>query len=308
MESNFDTYLSRVANVQDTSALSPPDMIGILLPSKRDLFITIPTVSIGLLESYELRKCHLFHLVAEKNSILGKVQDAFRNFDYQIELSLGLEKCLLNPELSQSLKTELTAIEEQKFLHLPSHFSNMVFTSDAMRQQLEGFEWITTSEGPSRSAIFLAIQEIDAGFKASLGSIESLEHRQLNRYQETLHKNPMLGKLSYSMLNATNWLNVITQQLENHDTAIICGQGRDTTKFRYLRNVFNEYYIGRIQPYLAQVDSMFLDLEPYLAFTDSTHPNYQYPIKPLHQAFRSETLAHVQYWQRLFKRCGVSPS
>ncbi|QSA19926.1 DUF3080 family protein, partial [Vibrio furnissii] len=31
----------------------------------------------------ELRKCALFSLIAERNSVLGKVQDEFRRFDYE---------------------------------------------------------------------------------------------------------------------------------------------------------------------------------------------------------------------------------
>ncbi len=308
MDASLDTYLSRIANVQDRPALTMPDNVNVFLPTKRELHITIPSISIGLLDSYELRKCGLFNLVAEKNSVLGKVQDQFRNFDYQVQVSYGIERCLTSPNISSALKTQLASIQQQKLKQLPAHFTNLVFSSDAMRQQLEATEWLSVEQGRGSTPVIQAFNHIDSGFSGS----ETLDYTStlnaLTPYQEVLEKNAVLGPLSYSMLNAANKLNVITQQLKGHDETIICGQGRNTTKFRYLRNVFNEFFIGEIQPYLAKVDSIYNELNPLIDFVDTSHENYQYPIKQYHQDFRAATKEHIEYWQNLFKRCGASPT
>lgn len=89
IDDKFDTYLTRIANVQDSQSFQFEPNINIIVPDKRELAITIPNTKIGLLDSYELRKCDLFNLIAEKNSVLGKVQDQFRNFDYQIQVIDG---------------------------------------------------------------------------------------------------------------------------------------------------------------------------------------------------------------------------
>ncbi|MCG9678890.1 DUF3080 domain-containing protein [Vibrio sp. Isolate24] len=308
IEVSLDTYLERIANIQNRDAPSMPANINILLPEKRELLITIPSISIGLLDSYELRKCGLFNLVAEKNSVLGKVQDQFRNFDYQIKLSYGIERCLMSTDISQALKAQLTPIKQQKLDQLPEHFANLAFTSEAMRHQLEATEWLSIEHGRSSTQIMQAINHIDWGHAASKALSDGDTLNALTPYQEALEKHPVLGPLSYSMLNASNKLNIVTQQLKNHDGTILCSRGRNTTKFRYLRNVFNQFYIGEIQPYLAKIDSMYNELNPMIDFVESGHPNYQYPIRQYHQTFRRATKEHVQYWQGLFKRCGAPPT
>ncbi|EOX4278642.1 DUF3080 family protein, partial [Vibrio cholerae] len=91
IDADFDRYLSRIANVQQREALSPPAMVAQSLPEKRELLIAIAPVTISLLDSYELRQCGVFELIAERNSILGKVQDEFREWDYQIALLNGIQ-------------------------------------------------------------------------------------------------------------------------------------------------------------------------------------------------------------------------
>lgn len=98
IDADFDRYLSRIANVQQRDALSPPAMAAQSLPEKRKLLIAIDPVTISLLDSYELRQCGLFELIAERNSILGKVQDEFREWDYQVALLNGIQGCLTSPQ------------------------------------------------------------------------------------------------------------------------------------------------------------------------------------------------------------------
>nr|WP_256384204.1 DUF3080 family protein [Photobacterium toruni] len=44
----------------------------------------IADITIGLLNAYELRQCGLFQLIAERNSVLGKVQDKTRRLRYEL--------------------------------------------------------------------------------------------------------------------------------------------------------------------------------------------------------------------------------
>ncbi|MGB1280070.1 MAG: DUF3080 family protein, partial [Vibrio cyclitrophicus] len=124
--------------------------------------------------------------------------------------------------------------------------------------------------------------------------------------QEVLEKSSTLGDLYYSLARASVELDTITKQLTTFDDSIICGKQRDTTKFRYLNNVFEQQYIGKVQPYMAQLDGYYQQLAPQLGMFDAQPElhNYYFPIQDAHQAFRSSTRRHVDYWQQLFKRCG----
>ncbi|HAS6511367.1 TPA: DUF3080 family protein, partial [Vibrio parahaemolyticus] len=82
----FEKYHQRLANVLDVPPRELNEVSAITIPDKRALYQELPRLSLGLLESYQLRQCGLFNLIAEKNSQLGKVQDPFHDLDYQTTL------------------------------------------------------------------------------------------------------------------------------------------------------------------------------------------------------------------------------
>ncbi len=308
IDDKFDTYLTRIANVQDSQSFQFEPNINIIVPDKRDLAITIPNTTIGLLDSYELRKCGLFNLIAEKNSVLGKVQDQFRNFDYQIQVIDGIEECLVHPSISVGLKEQLAALLATKRAQIGAHFTNLVFTSEAMRAQLIGYEWLEANRATPSPQLVQALEHIDAAYQDADDKVSAKSLNLVTPFQEVIEKERFLGILSFSMLNASLKLRTVTKQLEAFDKQIICGQSRDTTKFQYLKNVFQNYYIDGLQPYLAKLDSSFMQLEPTLGFLVPNGSGYHYPIHQHHSEFRQAILQHVDYWKSLFKRCGANPA
>ncbi|RXJ71671.1 hypothetical protein CS022_20225 [Veronia nyctiphanis] len=80
----FETYQQRLANVVDADTSPLPESDKVQLPRKRELIQPIEDVTFGLLDAYDLRKCGLFQLIAERNSVLGKIQDPFRQLDYEV--------------------------------------------------------------------------------------------------------------------------------------------------------------------------------------------------------------------------------
>ncbi|TKF01682.1 DUF3080 domain-containing protein [Vibrio kanaloae] len=270
----FDDYQTKIARVQDAEELKE-DWEFESLPRKRELLLDVPTLSIGLIDSYQLRQCGLFNLIAERNSVLGKVADQFRNYDYQVALLAGVGKCISSNELDPEIVELLREIEQQKLAQFPLHQWNLIYASDAL-------------------------QHINQVLNIPLVSGKTTE------VQEVLEKSSTLGDLYYSLAHASVELNTITKQLTTFDANIICGKQRDTTKFRYLNNVFDQQYIGKVQPYMAQLDSYYQQLAPQLGMFDAQPDlhSYYFPIQDAHQAFRASTRRHVDYWQQLFKRCG----
>lgn len=321
IENQFETYLERVANVQQQSALPAVIAEPFPLPAKRDLILPIESVTIGLLDSYELRKCRLFNLIAEKNSSLGKVQDQFREFDFQHALIQGLEQCLgeanssnqrndNTPLLSPQLTDQLSDILHIKRKQQPLYTANLLFTSDTMRTQLNATRWVDAQSSQIDPQVLAGLNVINSAYLQSQSAVitDSEDNRQsvalITPYQEALEKSPAVGGLLYSMYNATRWLETMTQQLTQHDAEILCQPNRDRTNFNYLNNVFRQFFINEIQAYLALLDAQYYQLAPFLPMFRQAHPNFQYPLETAHAAFRLATLEHVQYWQGLFKRCG----
>lgn len=295
----FDDYQTKIANVQDADEIQQ-DWELESLPRKRKLFIEVPSLSIGLIDSYQLRQCGLFNLIAEKNSVLGKVADEFRNYDYQVALLEGVGHCLSNNELEPEIVELLREIEQQKLAQFPLHQWNLIYASEAMQSQMRGSQWLRADIGDQVRQTSDALEHINQALNTPLVSGKTTE------VQEGLEKSSTLGDLYYSLSSASAELDTITQQLTTFDANIICGKQRDTTKFRYLNNVFEQQYIDKVQPYMAQLDGYYQHLAPQLAMFDAQPElhSYYFPIKDAHQAFRSSTRRHVDYWQQLFKRCG----
>ena len=295
----FDDYQTKIANVQDADEIQE-DWELESLPRKRELFIEVPSLSIGLIDSYQLRQCGLFNLIAERNSVLGKVADEFRNYDYQVALLKGVGQCLSNNELEPEIVELLREVEQQKLAQFPLHQWNLIYASEAMQSHMRGSQWLRADIGEQVRQTGDALEHINQALDTPLVSGKT------TAVQERLEKSSTLGDLYYSLSRASAELDTITQQLTTFDTNIICGKQRDTTKFRYLNNVFEQQYIDKVQPYMAQLDGYYQQLAPQLAMFDA-HPelhSYYFPIKDAHQAFRSSTRRHVDYWQQLFKRCG----
>ncbi|MFV8463395.1 DUF3080 domain-containing protein [Vibrio campbellii] len=295
----FDDYQTKVARVQDAEELKQDwEFKG--LPRKRELLLNVPSVSIGLIDSYQLRQCGLFNLIAERNSVLGKVADEFRNYDYQVALLEGVGKCLSSDELDPEIIELLRGIEQQKLAQFPLHQWNLIYASDAMQSQMRGSQWLRQDIGQQVRQTSDALEHLNQSLNTPLVSGKTAE------VQEVLEKSSTLGDLYYSLARASVELDTITEQLTTFDANIICGKQRDTTKFRYLNNVFEQQYIGKVQPYMAQLDGYYQQLAPQLAIFDAQPElhSYYFPIQDAHQAFRASTRRHVEYWQQLFKRCG----
>lgn len=301
----FENYQSRLASVLDTEPflLSAPSYIE--LPRKRDLTLPVEDVRMGLLDAYELRTCGLFQLIADRNSILGKVQDGFRQLQYEITLLSTLEKCLNQIE-TESLKTQLESAYQQKREQFPTVYWNTISTSDAWRKQLT----------PSSSALILPGEPFphSDALVALTGYANLSEHStDIVTLQEPLEKQRYLGNVFYSMDESTRWLTATTRQLYRDDALIVCGANRDPTRLNYMRNVFDKFFVGEVQPYLSKINSLYLDAQPALLQLNEKLPEHPllneyrnaYFAGEHYQAFQNATKDHVQYWQRLFQRCNI---
>ncbi|CAH1557128.1 conserved exported hypothetical protein [Vibrio jasicida] len=303
----FEKYNQRLANVLDTSESELEASPAVTIPDKRELFQELPRLSLGLLESYQLRQCGLFNLLAEKNSQLGKVQDAFYDFDYQTNLLRTLNGCLSDYPLSDEENTKLNGLYDQKWHHLTVHLDNMLLTSDAMRKQLTGSEWLPLESKDQVAHVRDAFLALDEMYQTPYRALSRLPDVTIVNYQEEIEKTRLVGRLYYTLIDATHWLEQTTHMLEANQDKIICGANRDTTQFRYLRNVFQTIYVAEVQPYMAYVDSTYQQLDGGLSLVEKRMQAHgaNYGIEKAHDQFREETMKHVQFWKNLFKRCGV---
>lgn len=324
--SALKTYHQRLLNIQDSTlnqmpiasmssapndsnplapsaqeaALNPPQQLK--LPSPKALTIPLTSQRISLLDSYQLTECQLFELIAEKNSSLGKFQDQFRELNFQLVLLKKLPHCLNLPNLEPDFKAQLQNIFLIKQKELPDRIENLIFTDQAMRKQLIANQWLTRKDAESLGHIHIALLELK---RLKTPPVSTLRASTINLidYQEVLEKAPVIGKLSFSMLNITHYLNQITHHLKRNDKRILCQKNRAKTDYERLNQVFQLFFIQKIQPYLAFVDQQYIALEDGLILLTKTTHGHHYPIHVLHKNFRTAIMQHVNYWQSLQQRC-----
>ncbi|MGR5131736.1 DUF3080 domain-containing protein [Vibrio alfacsensis] len=304
----FEKYHRRLANVLDISAYSIANSPSVTIPDKRVLFQDLPRVSLGLLESYQLRQCGLFNLIAQKNSQLGKVQDSFYDFDYQTSLLRTLHGCLTHHALSKEDQSKLNDIYTQKWDHFPTHLDNLLLTSDAMRKQLTASQWLSINAKAQVASVRSAFLTLEEMYLTPPMVLSRLPDVALVNYQEEIEKTRLIGRLYYTLTDASLWLKQTTEMLKTNQDKIVCGKNRDATTLRYLRNVFQTVYVKQVQPYMAYLDSTYQQLNSGIRLVEvrmKAH-GHDYGMTEMHQEFRNQTLEHVQFWQQLFKRCGVT--
>ncbi|MDP2558068.1 DUF3080 family protein [Photobacterium damselae subsp. piscicida] len=266
----FSTYAQRLANVPETSfdeqtVNTHLDIIP--YPDNRDIYQTIPDIRIGLLDAYELRQCGLFHLIAERNSVLGKVQDKTRQLQYEILFLQGLRTCLATLDTNTDLYQQLVSIEQQKQQQIPQYLWNMLFTGEEWRKQFViNYQWINSNQQSGFHSFLDAIRLVNYLSQSTeqQAIIPSNQLDLLLQSQAKLYKNPYFGRLLYSLAQSTAWLNAITHMLKDHQESIYCGSGRNNQKAQYLNNVFYKYYSQDIQSYLATLSSQYQQLQPLL--------------------------------------------
>jgi len=316
-ESSLQSYNERIANVLGVSPSKDPMTEIPVFPGIRELVLPIEDIRIGLLDAFELRKCGVFHLIAERNSTLGKVQDKTHQFRYELLLMDGLEHCIDTLPLNSELLPNIKQFHQLKRQHLPLYLWNMLTTGEEWRRQfnlhyrpfpLDRFPGEIESQEAMRY-----LQFIHRMIKAQ----ETVPPNQAERllfHQQQIHAFRYFGQLVYSIARTRDWLESTIRLLEANESTILCGPNRNQQKAVYLSNVFNRFFIAKIQPYLVELDSQYRQiqtplqalLQPPSEISSDFSAYYQsYIAGDLYDSFRQTTMNHVKFWQRTFKRCGM---
>lgn len=324
-EKQFQTYHQRLANVLDINVTPPLKTNAPFFPESRQLQQPLNDIRYSLLDAYDLRQCGLFQLIAERNSILGKVQDKTRFMRYELLFLQGLDYCLTTLPIDNELRPELEIIYQQKQQQLPRVLWNMVFTEKEWRQQFNiGHQLIINQQYDGyiesiNAFHYLADLSLHLSQNVQQTSLARLNKKDIDlllHHQQQIHKIEYFGQLLYSMARTTTLLTTITNQLVENENVIICGENINPQQAQYLRNIFNKFYAKDLQRYIANLDSQYQTLQPHLKVLydnlQNKVPSISEPMQryiayafqgQLYQQYQQANREHIQYWQRLFKRC-----
>ena len=311
-EAVLDDYLERLARVLRQPQVDPRRQSPRRMARPRELRVELEPIRINLIEFWDFRDCGLTPILSERNSILGRVMPDSRHLYMDGRIRLQLEYC----------KAEL---EDPELLTLARELA------DKKQAQWPGRYWNASVAAPEMQSFWSPSQgQLDPGNKVSFRSSQSAlayltglprrleqnrwpEIKELEQQYQTLEQRPQGGKLLQSLQISLDYLEAANRLLVKAiESRSLCPKGLVYKELDYARQVMTERFVGKLQPWFAQLDrgAQTLILE-YQQLVRQQSPELQPRIRPffnwmqtLHSDFQQQNRQHVAHWQQLFRDCG----
>ncbi len=304
----MDDYSSRLERVLGLKLQEPAPLDLEQLPSITDTRAEIKDSSITLVELVATRACGLDALLGERNSSLGKVMSPSQRLKYELQFLKQVQPCLTHPEIAADLQQKLAAIASGKALQINQHWQNFLQQDQTLRQQLHPYR--SLSEPDSVAGVTETMQALHS-LLALQKSIVQQNWQQASSINpelalEALYKANTLSQLQQSLRFSQNWLQSLNQQLDQVDLTAQCPIGKSSDKAEILNTILQQYFIGKVQVYLAQVDGAYQQLYPLLqqlyqdtALAQSIQQRFEVPNTEL----KAELKRHVFWWKKVQQQC-----
>jgi hypothetical protein len=278
-------------------------------PPLRDLKQNIPATSIKLFEFYNLQHCELYSLVAQRNTSLGNLQLPSTRYIYERHLLDALQKCLIDTTDSK-LREKLERWQQTKAQQLPMVWADLIQLSSELKQTFSTN--VALVEGNEQDGLYQTKEALN--YLIQINQKKLVNSAELEQHLQHLMNSPLPATLWLSQLTLAEHLNKSTTWLFKHANDLQCSGSGSKKKMEYLTNVFQRYFIEKIQPIASQMNHYQYQLSPIFEKMLS-HPNLspnfkQYINQSNQQGFKNYQVAmqqHIHFWQDLFKRCNIKP-
>jgi hypothetical protein len=271
--------------------------------------IPISDIRLDLLDMLALDSCglqpnqpSLGHLIAERNSSLGKVMAYSSQLQYEMKLLRALTACLKDKNVPIDLRATLANIFAQKQQQLPARLLNFLLRDPQLRQQIYGSQRpldLTSGQG---AETLIALQNL-LQLKQKL-----LDHNyqeasviDINQQLAVLYQGQVLADLQHSLRSNLTQLQTLNQQLKLWNPAW-CKAETQTI----LQQVLAQVFIAQVQRQFAHQDGIAQQLIPTLialyadtVFSREIESRFYQPWQQLH----SELKIHIGWWQQLQSTC-----
>ncbi|MGO1502004.1 MAG: DUF3080 domain-containing protein [Marinobacter sp.] len=318
----MDEYVERVGRVLDVEPVFSAIPASARIPRRRNRVLPMPDLELGMLDFLSLYSCELQYVVGEKNSVMGKVMQPLNRLRYEVRFIRTAGDCLNtveDDELKDILQQAITSKRES----LPIAIWNatwgveeveMLFTFAKGEYPVEAADPLSDLARDARQLNKAVAALLERNLDGELGFWGKVHQRWQAEYRA--------GQLINSAHLVTTRLQgatrLIRQRLENRP---LCLNGKPNNQSDIVQGMFFSIYIGKIQPYLADLRRARTDLiEPL-----SKLAVMQNDVMPEHfQEWYESTLAlkgnksiwgsldkavaaHTKSWQTLLEQCGLRP-
>ncbi len=318
----MDEYVKRVGRVLDVEPHLSPVPVAPELPRRRERVRAIPEHNVGMLDFLGLYGCELQHVVAERNSSLGRVMHPSARLDYELRFLRAADDCIERIE-REGLVDRIIGFVESKRETLPDAAWNAVWGT----REIEHL--FTRSRGALRvshdrnavSEMQEALQRMDDTVNRVVRGELEIDVSALDAVYQRWLRQPLMGQTIASAI-------LVSTRLDDAATLIearlgdrpLCHKGMRNRRADTMQSMFHSVYAGHVQPYLAQVQRARQDLLPPmrgLAKIPGAGPspeveNYLRNVvwddeHGWWSAFDRAIQRHTRAWQALLDQCGMRP-
>ncbi len=313
---DLDEYLVRLERVLEQGSHQVIEKDFPRLPSVRDLRLEPAEENFDILEFLRIGRCELQHLVAERNSNLGRLAQPSQRLVYEINfLRLGDECRDAIAEDYPELANDLSRVLEIKRENLAAAVWQATLGGEEFRSY-----WLPGSAPlPERfdenAELLFALQQLDADVKRWMGGDLTIDSARLERQLDLIRRgNGGQQLLAWSMIRNTldTASGVVSDRLERQP---LCFEDMQTPKASILDNVVRKYFVGGVQAWAAGLDSRYYETHPVLrsleVTLEDTQPAAFVSWRADRDAFLGDARAalsrHVDALRPLLEQCNILP-
>ncbi len=296
-----------VADSLGVEHASRPASTGVRLPARRERVLEVSDLRIGWSDYFSFHGCRWGELVSQRNSQLGRVMPATRRVVYELEFLEAAGPCLEG--LSPTRRQKFEEAVDTKRSEVGRHVWNAVWTGPEMERFL--------SSGPSpilgrQVATREALAKLEAAVAAEFRS--PADGEALVAALGELHRAKGAGPLLHDLARARDALSSVAAELERFSPE------RCDARSRRLERLFEERYVSRVQPLVAELEretrlvlaSLALVYERTLRLSGEPGPVlHRYYARVLRAdgdalgpGFRAASRRHARAWKPLLAACG----
>ena len=323
-----ERYASRTSNAIDVDIdlqLKPAAQLYSPLAPRRERLAEVPEIREGLLDLIDLRHCNLMQLVSERNTSLGRVAKPSQRLIYELKILPELNRCLAalqTDDDKQELRAKLEQYAQTKREGFAPLLLNAIYNTDEMEQHFSfGQPPLTPGDQGYLAPLVESLERF--GLLAQLSQQSNWQTPEfseaLEKDYEALYRTDFGARWISSMALLTQTLNQasvgIEQRLEGRP---ICFNRKQNSKSEILWNVFMKFYVGELQPYIAQVEREGKEwsrlhnavIEPLSEIRQTELIAHYFSLtyeSPVWGPYLQARQRHTEAWQTLLDQCGLRP-
>ena len=322
-DNKAEDYQQRVQTILETE-FELPQQKALNFPRTRDINKEFEKLNkkhtISVREFLSLRECKLHIVLAQRNSLMGKVSVPSQILFNDLEILTYTPRCIEYLKQSNNLtmknKLEVYLAEKQKEITVSLWRAILGSNENAQfwhpNDQPENYPQSLNQESVAN---IKALTKIVGKIKSGEYSLSKQQQIEIEQNLKGL-QNGDAGFLFHQLQEQADALQVANKSIEARIKKPLCFTDNSTEKARYFRNVVNKFFIEQVQVYAVslnqrytQLMDVYLELESKLETGSSKqYDKWKVQRDKRFTEYLNSTKEHVQYVKKLYKQCGLQVS